>query len=187
MWFSRFVAPILDIRELLWFPPKLANFPKIYDTYCQIGKHFKFFPWICDLAAVDDITVNGGIVMGRNCWFVWFPEFIVPICSVRELLRFLPKSANFPENWDADCRRDKRSGSSPRTRGLIYVDGNVVEGEGYRPVRFSKFAVSIYSVRELPWFSPKLANFLKIYDTRCLGSEQFELSRWIRNLGCVGE
>ena len=52
-------------------------------------------------------------------------------CSVRELLRFLPKLANFPENWDADCRGDKRSGSSPRTRGLRCVDGDVVEGEGY--------------------------------------------------------
>ena len=171
MWLSRFVAPILDIRELLWFPPKSANFPKIYNTRCRIGKHSKSFPWIYNSAAVDDITVNRGITTGRNYRFVWLPEFITPICSVRELSRFSPKSTNFPENWDADYRGDKRSGSSPWTHGLIYVNGNVVEGEGYWPVRLSKFTVSIYSVRELPWFSPKSANFSKICDTRYLGSE----------------
>ena len=64
------MALILGVRELLWFPPKSANFPKICDTRCRIGKHFKSFLWICDLAAVDDVTVNGGIVMGRNYRFV---------------------------------------------------------------------------------------------------------------------
>ena len=64
------MASILGVRELLWFPPKLANFSKVCDIYCWIGKYFKSFPWICDSAAVDDVTVNGGIVMGRNCRFV---------------------------------------------------------------------------------------------------------------------
>ena len=165
------MAPILGIRELLWFPPKSANFLKIYDTRYWKGKYSKSFLWICDLAAVNDITVDGGIVTGRNCQFVWLPEFAAPTCSVRELLRFSPKLANFPENWDADCRGDKRSGSSPRTCGLRCVDGDVVEGEGCRSVRLSKFAVSICSVRELPWFLPKSANFSKICDTCYLGSE----------------
>ena len=48
---------------------------------------------------------------------------------------------------------------------------NIMEGEGYRPARLSEFTVSIYSVRELSRFSLKLTNFLKIYDTRYLGSE----------------
>ena len=64
------MAPILGVRELLWFPLKLTNFPKIYDTYCRIGKHFKFFPWICDSAAVNNVMVNGGIITGRNYRFV---------------------------------------------------------------------------------------------------------------------
>ena len=101
------MAPILDVWELLWFPFKLANFPKICDIRCRIGKYFKSFLWIYDLAAVDGVMVDGGIAMGRNCRFVRLPEFVAPICSVRELLRFLPKLANFPENWDADCRGDK--------------------------------------------------------------------------------
>ena len=134
VWLLRFVAPTLNIRELLWFPPKSANFLKICDTRCRTGKHSKSFPWICDSAAVDNVTVNGGIVTGRNCRFVWLPEFVTPIYSVRELLRFSPKLANFPENWDADCRGDKRSGSSSRTRGLICVNSDVVEGKGCRPV-----------------------------------------------------
>ena len=64
------MAPILDIRELLWFPLKSANFLKIYDIYYQIGKHSKSFPWICDSAAVNNIMVNGGIIIGRNYRFV---------------------------------------------------------------------------------------------------------------------
>ena len=48
---------------------------------------------------------------------------------------------------------------------------DVVEGEGYRPARFSKFVVLICSVRELLWFLLKLANFLKIYNIRYPGSE----------------
>ena len=64
------MALTYDVRELLWFPPKLVSFPKIYDTYYRKGKYFKSFPWICDLAAVDNITVDGGIVMGRNYRFV---------------------------------------------------------------------------------------------------------------------
>ena len=187
VWLSRFVVPTLDIRELLRFPPKSANFPKIYNTHYRIGKHSKSFPWICDSAAVNNVTVNGGIAMGKNYRFVWLPEFIAPIYSIRELLRFSPKLTNFPENWDADYRGDKWSRSSPRIYGLIYINGDVMEGEGYRPVRFSKFAISIYSVRELLWFLPKSANFSKIYDTYYLGSKQFELSRWIRNPGYVGE
>ena len=66
MRFSRFVAAIYGVRELLWFLLKSANFPKICDTRCRKGKYFKSFPWICNLAAVDDITVNGGIVVGKN-------------------------------------------------------------------------------------------------------------------------
>ena len=48
---------------------------------------------------------------------------------------------------------------------------DIMEGEGYQPVQFSKFMVLIYSVRELPWFLPKLVNFSKICDTPYLGSE----------------
>ena len=60
------MASILSVRELLWFLPKLANFLKICDTCCWIGKYSKSFPWICDSAAVDNVTVNGGIVTGGN-------------------------------------------------------------------------------------------------------------------------
>ena len=60
------MAPILDVRELLWFPPKSANFPKIYDTHCRTGKHSKSFLWTCDSAAVNNIMVNGDIAAGRN-------------------------------------------------------------------------------------------------------------------------
>ena len=187
MWFSRFMASILSVRELLWFPFKLTNFLKIYDTHCRINKYFKSFPWIFDLAAVDDITVNRCITMGRNYRFVWLPEFITPIYNIRELLRFLSKLTNFPEIWDADYCEDKRSGFSPRIRGLRCVNSDVVEGKGYRPVQFSKFVVSIYSVRELPWFLFKSANFSKICNTCYLGSEWFELSRWICDPGYVGE
>ena len=64
------MAPILGVRELLWFPPKSANFSKICDTRCWKGKHSKSFLWIYNLAAVDDIMVNRGIVTGRNYRFV---------------------------------------------------------------------------------------------------------------------
>ena len=49
--------------------------------------------------------------------------------------------------------------------------GDIMEGKGYRPMRLFKFIVPICSVRELPWFLPKLVNFSKIYDTYYLGSE----------------
>ena len=94
MWLSRFVAPILGIRELLWFPPKSTNFPKICDTRYRTGKHSKSFPWTCDSAAVNDITANGGITTGRNYRLVWLPEFVTPTCSVRELSRFLSDIVN---------------------------------------------------------------------------------------------
>ena len=61
---------ILGVRELLWFPPKSANFSKIYDIYYLKGKYSKFFPWICNLVAVDNVTVNGGIVIGKNYRFI---------------------------------------------------------------------------------------------------------------------
>ena len=64
------MIPTLGIRELLWFPPKSANFPKIYDIHYWKGKYFKSFPWIRNLMAVDDVTVDGGIVTGRNYRFV---------------------------------------------------------------------------------------------------------------------
>ena len=64
------MAPILDIRELSWFPPKSANFPKICDTRCRIGKYSKSFLWTYDLAAVNNVMVNGGIITGRNYRFV---------------------------------------------------------------------------------------------------------------------
>ena len=60
------MALILGVRELLWFPFKSVNFPKIYDIYYWKSKHFKSFPWIYNSAAVNNITVNRGIVMGRN-------------------------------------------------------------------------------------------------------------------------
>ena len=55
----RFVAPIYGVRELLYFLPKSANFSKIYNIYYREGKYFKSFPWICNSAAVNNITVNG--------------------------------------------------------------------------------------------------------------------------------
>ena len=119
MWFSRFVTLICGVRELLYFSPKLANFSKICDTYCRGGKYSKSFLWICDSAAVDNITVNRGIVTGKDYRFMWFPEFVTPICSVRELLRFSPKLANFPENWDGDCRWNEWFGFSPLTWARI--------------------------------------------------------------------
>ena len=106
------------------------------------------------------------------------------IYGVRELLCFSPKSTNFLENRDTDCRGDKQSGSSPRTRdsrcvdGVKAVVGNVVKGEGYRPVRLSRFVISTYNVRELPRFSPKSANFSKIYDTRCRGGKHSKSFPW---------
>ena len=100
MWFSRFVVLTLGIRELLWFPPKSANFLKIYDTCYWKGKYSKSFLWIRDSTAVDNVTVDGGIMTGRNYRFMWFSEFIAPICSVRELLRFLPKLTNFSKICD---------------------------------------------------------------------------------------
>ena len=51
---------------------------------------------------------------------------------------------------------------------------DVVEGEGCWLVRFFKFVVLIYIVRELLWFLPKLANFLKIYDTRYRRGKYFK-------------
>ena len=60
------MAPKCGIRELLWFPPKSANFPKIYDTHYQKGKHSKSFPWTRNSAAVNDITADGGIAMGKD-------------------------------------------------------------------------------------------------------------------------
>ena len=66
----KFVVSIYSVRELPWFLLKLANFSKICDTRCRRGKYFKSFPWTCDLAAVDDITADGGIVTGRDCRFV---------------------------------------------------------------------------------------------------------------------
>ena len=42
--------------------------------------------------------------MDKGCQPVWLSKFIAPIYSVRELLWFLPKLANFPEIWDTDYR-----------------------------------------------------------------------------------
>ena len=64
--FFRFVILIYSVRELLWFLLKSANFLKICNIYYRRGKYFKSFPWICDLAAVDNVTVDGCIVIGRN-------------------------------------------------------------------------------------------------------------------------
>ena len=64
------MVSILGVRELLWFPFKSANFPKICDIRYWKGKHFKSFLWICDLAAVDNVTVDGGILIGRNYRFM---------------------------------------------------------------------------------------------------------------------
>ena len=112
---------------------------------------------------------------------------MIPTCGIRELLCFSPKSANFLENRDTDYYGDKQSGSSPRTRDSRCVDrikamvSNIVEGEGYRLVRLFKFIVLICSVRELPWFSPKSANFLKIWDGDCRWNERF----WSSPLICA--
>ena len=76
------MVSILDIRELLWFPLKSANFSKIFDIYYWTGKHFKSFPWIYNSAAVNDVTVDGGIATGKNYRFVRLPKFITPIYSV---------------------------------------------------------------------------------------------------------
>ena len=113
--FFRFMVSIYSVRELPRFLPKSANFSKICDTRYRGGKHPKSFPWIYDSAAVNGITADGGIIIGRDCRFMWLPEFIVPICSVRELLRFLPKLTNFPENWDGDYWWNERFGFSPLT------------------------------------------------------------------------
>ena len=122
MWFSRFIAPIYSVRELLYSLLKSANFLKICDTYYRGGKYSKSFLWICNLAAVDNITADGGIVTGKDYRFIWLPEFVTPICNVRELLQFLFKLANFPENWDRDCWWNERFGFSPliwaRTSGI---------------------------------------------------------------------
>ena len=92
------MALILNIRELLWFLFKSANFPKICDIYYWIGKYSKSFLWIYNSAAIDNVIVNGGITTGKNCQFMQFPEFIIPIYNIRELLWFSPKLTNFLEN-----------------------------------------------------------------------------------------
>ena len=66
MRFSKFIVLIYSVRELPWFLPKLANFSKICNTLYRRGKYFKFFLWVCDSAAVDNITVIGGIITGKN-------------------------------------------------------------------------------------------------------------------------
>ena len=116
---------------------------------------------------------------------------MAPIYGIRELLYFSPKSTNFLENWDTDYRRDKESGSSPWTHNLRYVDrvkamvNNIMESKDYRPVRFFKFVVSTCSVRELPWFSPKSANFSKICDTRYRRGKHSKSFPWTRNSAAV--
>ena len=64
--FSRFVVSICNVRELPRFLPKSANFLKICNTRYRGGKHPKSFLWICDSAAIDGITVNGGIITGKD-------------------------------------------------------------------------------------------------------------------------
>ena len=64
------MASIYSVRELLCFSPKLANFSKICDIYYRRGKYFKSFPWSYDSAAVNNIAVNGGIIMGKDYRFV---------------------------------------------------------------------------------------------------------------------
>ena len=54
------------VQELPRFSPKSANFLKIYDTHYWRDKYSKSFPWICDSAAVDNITVNRGIMTGKD-------------------------------------------------------------------------------------------------------------------------
>ena len=56
----------LGIRELLWFPPKSANFPKICDIHYRKGKYSKSFPRIYNSAAIDNVIVDRGIIMGKN-------------------------------------------------------------------------------------------------------------------------
>ena len=68
--FFKFVVLIYSIRELPWFLFKSANFSKICDTRYWRGKYFKFFLWICNLVAINNITVDGGIVMGKDYRFV---------------------------------------------------------------------------------------------------------------------
>ena len=102
---------------------------------------------------------------------------MAPIFGIRELLWLPPKSANFPRILDTHYWVNKQSGSFPRTRDSGYADrvmavvNNTVSGKGYRPVRLFKFMVLMCSVRELLRFSPKLANFLKIYNTYYLRSK----------------
>ena len=50
--------------------------------------------------AIDNITVDRGIITGRNHQFISFPEFIIPIYSVRELLRFSPELTNFSKIYN---------------------------------------------------------------------------------------
>ena len=64
--FFKFMISIYSVRELPWFLPKLANFSKICNTHYRRGKYSKSFPWICDLAAVDDVIADGGIMTGRD-------------------------------------------------------------------------------------------------------------------------
>ena len=68
--FSRFMVLIYSVRELPRFSPKSANFSKIYNTYYRRGKYSKSFPRIYNLAAVDNITVNGSIIMGKDYRFL---------------------------------------------------------------------------------------------------------------------
>ena len=62
---------------------------------------------------------------------------------------------------------------------------NIIKGKGYWPVRLSKFMVSICSVRELPWFSSKSANFSKIYDTRYRRGKHSKSFSWIYNSAAI--
>ena len=63
---SKFIVLIYGIRELLWFPFKSANFPKIYNTRYGKGKYSKSFLWIYNLATVNNITADKGIITGKN-------------------------------------------------------------------------------------------------------------------------
>ena len=116
---------------------------------------------------------------------------MAPTCGIRELLCFPPKLANFLENRDTDYYGDKRSGSSPWTRDSRYMDGvkavvgDIIKGEGCRPVRFSRFMVLICGVRELLWFSPKSANFSKICDTHCRRGKYSESFPWTYDSAAV--
>ena len=92
MWLSRFVASICGVRELLYFSPKLANFSKICDTHYRGGKYSKSFPWICDLAAVDNITADGGIMTGKDCRLMWLPKFVTPTYSVSHVTGYPSRS-----------------------------------------------------------------------------------------------